>query len=424
MAKPAAQAYLTFGTLPPHTAAWTVCPAAQFELSGIQKFIFGGTDMASTPARILRRSRYVQELTAALRRWLEEQLPGGLWVENSGKLIAILPASADTAALEAAAGQAQRRVWSVTAGLLSLDWGWVYTRLQPAGQAPPAPRGLEKLFQKEQPALPPFAAAVARRITRCKFHAEVLLGAAAQAAAEDGWRMELLTPAQPEHSTAAGAGADSRMAIKFDLDNLGMFFPRLAAFDEREAASRALARVMDGAFAGLAGVQRIFIGGDDIFAIAPLESALQLVAAMAANLRRGVDTVPEMAPYRPHFSLCGGVDYIRRSTEPLLYYFLSSEQQLEKAKDIPGKNRVCWMGTVLTWPQLNTLAAVVGRCGERLFAGCTDQQRSQALRDVSLLRRRILTMDRAAGLLTEQEKQIVEEIGSRQQPAAGPGGAV
>ena len=158
----------------------------------------------------------------------------------------------------------------------------------------------------------------------------------------------------------------------------------------------------------------MFIGGDDIFAIASLETYIQSVTHMYKNIVRGIQTHAELSTYSEVFGISGGISFIRNDLGivPLVYYFEQSEENLTKAKSVSGKNRIVISKCMMTWDELETVSDLLRQKQEKIFQGLTRQQRMNMYTNIRELKRRILSIHKNTGrkLLTREEEQHVYNI--------------
>lgn len=358
---------------------------AQYEFSGIQRYLFGSGDTAMTEAQIHSRSRHVEKLTELWSERLAAAFPRDSYrVLNlsSGKLICAFSRKIDENRLHALSESFQKQVYGATAGVLELYWGVAKA----------------VVCREDKPKYDlDVTAVLAAQVQKQKFHCTALLGASL--VPEDPTLLAKNLVSTEEAAPRTGSG----VAIKCDLDNLGLFFGQLRAFDTRKAASGALKQVLEAALDDF-----IYIGGDDIFAVAPLSQGLHTLADMYQRIRRGIEEREELAPYRPHFGISGGVSAVEffGGTLPLIYYLESSEEQLTQAKSHPGKNCVCYEDRLLTWEQVALLSRLLTAHGEKLFPGGSGGYR-ECMKDPVYLAQRLL---RLGADLSREEVDCLESI--------------
>jgi len=96
-----------------------------------------------------------------------------------------------------------------------------------------------------------------------------------------------------------------------------------------------------------------------------------------------------------------------------LYYFESSEEQLEKAKNVKGKNAISIEGTLLSWQQLLILSEVFERNRKEILEGLEPEQKVTIETNVRELKTRVLNLNRWSDkkIMTSEEEKIVGSIG-------------
>lgn len=373
----------------------------QYEFSGIQSFIFGDTNLQSTRQEIQARSEYIVNLTNKMEHWLKEQFGrfSGFQVlsKSSGKLICSLSVRVDKKQLIQISDKLQRIIYASTKGKLEMHYGITGGLIT-----------TDKTKVKNHSALSDLSLTVNRN----KFHCTNILGI--------NMEEEMYAPFVFAEPTKSGKseqlGNDGMwMAIKFDLDNLGSFFQQVVELDKRKAASEALNEVLNQAFDGIEGVIPIFVGGDDIFAIAKRANYLSVVRQMYQNIKENIFGQQELELYRKSFGISGGCALIRSDlgNVPLLYYFESSEEQLMKAKEVKGKNVLAIEDVVLSWQQLQTIANVFEKNREYIESGLDENQKMTLEINVGALRQRILNLNKGSKkkFITYEEERIIYGIG-------------
>ena len=384
------QYHITFRSIPQGLTERQPLWVAEFALSGIQRYLFGEGDIHISRATLCRRSAHVENLTAAIDRRLEASFKDCDYrclSRAGGKVLCAFSRKADLSALNTFGQTLQQQVFASTEGQLELYFAFVPT-----------------IVRREDSSEEPLAVEreLSLRLQAQKYHPTDLLFADLSSAREEGLTLAALVPQEEMAPAVDGAG----MAMKFDLDNLGLFFGKISAFDERMAAADALKEVLEAALD-----ESVYIGGDDLFAVAPLENALGIAASMYRRICAELETRPPLAPYCPHFGLSGGICQTALGESlPLIYGFNAAEEQLELAKSIPGKNRVVVEGSALTWEQLCLLARMEEEQRDLLFAGMDPAAIRNEKRDVRRLAQRILACHRKAPILQPKEVQALECI--------------
>ena len=381
--------YIAFQQIPDHFRSNEKLLVAQYDFSGIQRYLFGSGDITMEQDDVRRRSIHVEQLTMELSHRLEKAFPRNhyrILSLSSGKLICAFNRWTNAKKLRSFSDLFQRQVYAATAGGLEVYYAIV----------PVVVRSIDKITDGNDA-----SGTLALLVNENKYHCLNLLHFDMTTQQDVGLGIDTLVPPSTPSSSYEG----SAMAIKLDLDNLGSFFSQLRAFDQRLAASTALKSVLEHSLE-----TSIYIGGDDIFAVAPLEDALGVVASMHQKILDGISTRPELALYRPHFGISGGISSVefRSSRIPLIYYFSSSEDCLSMAKQHPGKNCVQYGARLVNWQQISTLSRLWDTHHSRLASNQKD--RSRCLRDPKVLAQQLIALHRKRSILTAQEVTLLEQI--------------
>ena len=365
---------------------------AVYDFSGIQSYIFGRMDRFSAPEEIAGNSRYIEALTEELLRRLQEEFPDmKFYSMSSGKLLCGFPKKVSRERLEEVSRKMQRQLFATTLGRLTFHFAAAEIRCIPENRS--------------RPGQIPAGAFLSRQLNRQKTHNTGLLGISM----EEFYDPTLTPEALGIRSENIFIPKASVMALKLDLDNLGAFFRGISAFDRRDAVSRQLKEILSGAVGSDRRITEIFAGGDDIFVLCDYEHYLEVICDIHTRLEQAVKK--HLPDYGESFGLSGGAARVRNdlSRTPLLYYYRQTEEMLDEAKACPGKNRIVIDGCLLTWDQLHTLRRILQR--HEIFAGMTGQEAASVRKDIRELRQRILNCDRSRKFLTEEERQIVWNIG-------------
>ena len=373
----------------------------QYEFSGIQDFIFGGITIASTQSSISERSEYIIHATNAMESWLRKKLSPRVDLKtlskSSGKLICAVPRSLRVKKdkLYDLSDELQKIIYVSTNGTLEMFYGICEAEVAHEDEGKTKKNAMSIL---------------AKEVNRNKYHCTNTLGIHGA-----GYMSEEFAFHNSNQGTDdLNVNRDIMTAIKFDLDNLGSFFQKLTAFDTRKKASECLAGILNHAFDGIPGVEPVFIGGDDIFAVAPIENYLTAVSAMHKRIKTEIDTSEELTQYREVFGISAGVSFIRNDLGkvPVVYYFEQSEEKLMQAKQVSGKNVFVVSNCIMTWEQLEMLSKILTEKESVILQGLSEEQRYDLYFNVKVLKNRILSIHRNTGgnLLTEEEERNVYSI--------------
>lgn len=390
---------IVFNSIPANFKRHERVYVIQYEFSGIQSFIFGDVTLSSTREEIASRSEFVQMATEQMERWLSSRFTG--WAKfrvlsrSSGKLICAVSHWTKEKKIISLSEEIQRILYASTDGRLEMFYAYCEAKVVGSDE-----------HEKYENAMSILAVGVNKN----KFHCINTLGVNI-----DCDKKEEFTPGlSGSKGGSIKTTNDIMVAIKFDLDNLGSFFQKIFAFDERKAASECLADVLNGAFVGIPDVSPLFIGGDDIFAIAKLDTYFMSVTQMYKNIVKGIMSYKELQEYQECFGISGGISFIRNDlgSIPLVYYFEQSEDKLIKAKSVFGKNVVSVSNCIITWEQLEMLSSILARKHAAVFGGLSDQQTMNMYFNVLELKSRLLRVHKNTGrkLLTKEEEKSVYSI--------------
>lgn len=371
----------------------------QYEFSGIQSFIFGDVSLSSTREIIANRSEYIQSATEKMEQWLRARFIG--WDKfrvlsmSSGKLICAVSHWTKEKKLKTLSEELQRIIYASTDGRLEMFYAFCSAKVVTSDERDRYENAMTTL---------------AMEVNKNKFHCINIIDAN-----DNCNRREEFIPEYIHYKNNASVNTNEIMvAIKFDLDNLGSFFQKVSAFDERKAASECLAGVLKEAFLNVPDVYPLFIGGDDIFAIAKLNTYIQSISQMHKNIVNGIMSKKELYKYQSSFGISGGVSFIRNDLGkvPLVYYFEQSEEKLSDAKQVLGKNVVSVSNCVMTWEQLEILSSIITRKSSIIFQGLDEQQTMIMYVNILELKKRILNIHKNTRrkLLSLEEEQSVYNI--------------
>lgn len=384
--------YISFRHIPEGFRAGEKLLVAQFEISGIQRYLLGEGDIYFTEEDICRRSLHIERLTRLLERRLNDEFGKKYKYRtlslSSGKLICAFSHRLPYDAFSQFVGLQQRRFFASLKGRTELYYAASYAKVRKHGT------------EKEKRSV---MAVLAEGLRHNKYHCTNVLFSQ-----EHFIDTELLIDSLVPPSKAVPKRTGSAVALKFDLDNLGLFFSNIKTFDDSMAASRALKRVLEEAVD-----TSVYVGGDDIFTVVELEKALIYAAGIYRRLLSGINNSPELELYRESFGISGGISNIEffSAGMPLVYYFIFSEERLEQAKAFSGKNTVMYEDISLTWEQLLCISDVTERCGDVIFEGLDDRGRKNCLKDIRRLAERILRQNKKHSVLSIGEEKCIAGIG-------------
>ena len=372
----------------------------QYEISGIQGFIFGGVTISSTRRIIAKRSEYIVHITDVMEEWLRENLSRfsrfRVLSKSSGKLICAVSHRVKQDKLYDLSNQLQRIIYASTDGKLEMFYGICDAVVVEGSE-----------WNQNQNAM----SVLAEEVNRNKYHCINLLGFDHKKYRLDEYMLNASVTTEDDEVIKSN---NIMVAVKFDLDNLGSFFLKLNAFDTRKAASERLAEILNEALEEDAGIYPIFVGGDDIFAIADIDNYLKVVSDLHERIKEKIGASDELLLYKDYFGISGGASFIRNDlgTVPLVYYFEQSEDSLMRAKDLPDKNSFVVSNYVLTWEQLKTLSNILSKNGAIITQGLGEQQIYNLYLNIKELKSRILRLNKNTGktLLTSKEEEDVYSI--------------
>lgn len=387
---------IAFRTIPQSLKNNEKIKLLQLELSGIQRFIFGDIDI-NTPIEVVStRSQYIKDITALSLAQIKNRL-GEKSVKqelnySSGKLILALDRSLKDSSITEALDELQRIIFASSQARLQMFYAFCDAKVTDNVQELAKCNASMLLIEK---------------LEKNKYHCTNILDYEPEKYDNPMLRIKECTydSKQTNHRLI-------RMAIKFDLDNLGLFFGSMQQFDLRNAASKALNSVLSSSLENIPGVQKIFIGGDDIFATAPADTYLMDISIMYQRIKNGIMTRAELESYRSSFGISGGASIIRNDLgkESLLVLYHTSENELSTAKSANGKNVISINKSVLSWEQFITLTELVEKNKNKLFNNIDSNAKMILMENVYRLTAHILTMRRHISLTNEQER-LLKEIG-------------
>lgn len=350
------QAILPFEQIPQGFRGRRKVWVLQVSLAGIQAFIFSDQSIYGTEDHLAARSAYIFQLTQKLN----EEFSGffanaGYQVLScsSGKLTAAISRSFNQDAFRKLAEDLQLDIFSVTQGTVQMNYGLCKAKICAKKQG--------------KSDMPMVSQVIAGQISRNKYRATHLLCSAPREQSAYGF-----SPEDMEFVPSFATPKEDSVAIKLDLDNLGLFFSSLVAFDTHKAASQALNQVLTQCTQSA-----VYIGGDDIFAIAPIDQCMTVVADMYRKIREGICASPQLASYVPHFSISGGVVRVPFSLGgvPPAYYFSRSEDMLSKAKI--EKDCICISGETYPWSRILKTAELYETYRQQLTEAVGEQFMSE-----------------------------------------------
>lgn len=390
---------LKFRNLPPDFKKGEKVCVVQYEFSGIQSFIFGEVNINTSIWDVHGRSLYIRKLTDELEHEIRKYWKKMRTLSSSsGKLICALPRWTRERDITAVSDKLQRQIFVTTEGRLEMYYAYTFASIETDGAERSAVNA---------------GTVLALGVNKNKYHCTNLLKLDTELDHYDTFGIGHLTGESKDRSDRRILASEAGMAVKFDLDNLGAFFQQVTNFDERQAASKALSDALDDAFSGLSHTDKIFVGGDDIFAISKMDHYLQDIAGLYRNITERLNSEPELALYREGFGISAGCSVIRNDlgNTPLLYYFESSEEQLTDAKNTIKKNVISVSGTILTWEQLLSLSDVTEKYEKEIFGGLRHDQRFAVRNNIREMKRRILAINKTGKILKDKEESIIYGIG-------------
>ena len=365
----------------------------EIELSGIQSFIFGSIGTDSTVSGVSRRSEYIQWLTGTIEENLCTRFGGKNFYpvqSSSGKIICAVRRKISMDEIDNAVKEIQLKVYKATEGQLEMFYGLCEAVVRKFD---------ERLYTDGN-----VLSQLGRAVSFQKYHCVNTLFIDEKDV--DG--SEFAPERMPGSEESEIRPKNKRTAaLKFDLDNLGLFFRGIHTVDRSKQVSGALDTVLKSSFANEKNASIIFVGGDDIFAIADIEDYLGVITRVRSRILNAISENPYLSLYKDFVGISGSVTEIRNDlgAVPLIYYYNEGEEMLEKAKTVPGKNSVAMRsgGRVITlqWEQIAVLHDVYMRC----FSKLSPEERNSI--PVNIIRMR----DLFGRYCTEEEWNAVKSIG-------------
>ena len=388
--------YIAFHTIPNTLKNNSKVKLLQLELSGIQQYIFGDINICTPIDVVSARSQYIKDITALSLAQIKNRLGEKSVTEelnnSSGKLILALDKSLKDSLITETLDELQRIIFASSQARLQMFYAFCDAKITDNVENLAGCNASKLLIEK---------------LEKNKYHCTNILDYETNKYDYASFKIKQCTydPKETDQKSA-------RMAIKFDLDNLGLFFGSLHQFDVRNAASQALSSVLLSSLENIPGVQKIFIGGDDIFATASVDTYLNVISKMYNNIREGIMTRPELESYRAYFGISGGTSIIRNDLgkESLLVLYHTSENELSTAKSAKGKNVISINNVVVSWEQFLLLTELVEKNKTKLFNNIDNNAQMILMEDVLRLTARILSMKRQITMTKEQER-LLKEIG-------------
>lgn len=369
MSKDEETGYLLYQHLPPFLRAGEEIYLAHYDISGIQAYIFSQISIYTSKEEIAERSKYIENLTLRIAKYLLTQFPGkaNVLTSSSGNILCSFAGTLQEGKIREVSDHVQRAVFATTEGRLEIYYG-LARAIAVEGKIPEGTRSASALCWED--------------LQRQKFHCTNLLRTDFQKDILDEIKVNAGISAEDKETVRKSIQDERKVyvAIKFDFDNLGAFFHSLNSFDESRAASEALEEIIKHCFDGINGVRPIFTGGDDIFAITELKRCYIVLEQMYERIKHSIDVSPAMEKFRgENFGLSGGCSFIQSSygEVPLIFFMEESEEALSEAKRIPGKRSIVFwndnlkrelsdaeevdpaeLDGVFNWDQIRVLAKV------------------------------------------------------------------
>lgn len=386
--------YLFYDTIPSWFMFSKKNTILKIELSGIQSFIFGSIDSYSSVFGVSRKSEYVQWLTKAIEKKLSFCFGEKNYYpvqSSSGNLIGAVKKKISVTAIDSVVKEIQLEIYKATDGQLEMFYGFCeavvhkYDDHLYAGSNVLLRLGLAVSYQK--------------------YHCINTLRINEKPVDEAGFSFEKMQAS--EETDKRSYGNRRIVALKFDLDNLGVFFRGIHTVDRSRLVSRALDSVLKKSFADESTASVIFVGGDDIFAIAELENYLGVITRVRSRILNEITENPYLNLYKDYVGISGSVTEIRNDLGrvPLLYYYNEGEEMLEKAKMVPGKNSVAMKSgrrvITLQWNQI----VVLNQLYTQHFREIPPEGRKGML--LNMIRMR----DALGKYCTQEEWNVIKSIG-------------
>lgn len=326
------------------------------DISGIQSYIFHSMNCNTTPSQIRFRSEFVEYLTQYIYKKLSSESGYLFGTMSSGKILCAFKPSVDENHLKSLLDSLQRKTFASTQGQLTFYYALCLTTCIP-----------EHRFQSKK--MKHAGALLGQKLEKEKYHCLNLLKVDMKKDVDTN-----LVPQIPSNTPTVKT--DDQVVAKLDLDNLGVFFRGITAFDYRHHVSEALKKAIDQSLHDDSRIEVVFAGGDDIFFLCPLDEYLSVIPAFYNRLKKFLKQTPELTDYANNFlGISAGLCILRNKLDniPLLSYCESAENALIAAKIKGGKN--CLYLTLpnngllhINWDNLCFLSDVFTRLKEHLFA--------------------------------------------------------
>ena len=389
--------YILFKNIPRELKKNKRVKVILLELSGIQKYIFEDITIATSVQEITRKSSHVIEITESILAWLIERYKNSdilVLNKSSGKIFVSLSPKVSDEAINMDLKEMQRIIYASTGGRLELFYSYCVAKIT----------NKAKCLQKGNAVL-----RLSLGINENKYRCINVINIDIQKYKRKEFELNKKNISVEEKIMEK----KRYMAIKLDLDNLGVFFNNLMEFDEKKQASHALNEALEESVKGIRGIIPIFVGGDDIFFIAPMKTYLSNLYKVYVQLKKAIESKEELKLYQSCFGLSAGCNYIRNDLgeTPLYFYYNSSEKELEKAKKYAGKNVVSAVDTILTWEELGVIESVLREKYKTIIDMLDSNQEMVHMVRIKMLRDRIITLNRNQRIkLTAEQERILSGI--------------
>ena len=382
---------LTFEALPKNLPLSKRAILGVFDISGIQKYIFGGITADTDGKDVGRRSLYVSRLTLYILKQLQSRYKILFDFASSGKLYCVFSPKTDLSELEAFSFELQKQVYASTSGRLSLFFAFCETRIIKSDK-----------FDNDK--MTSATSLLAENLSREKLRPDQLVGLNMK----DYFNETLTEKALVPESTRLKPCDNDCVAVKLDLDNLGAFFGSITSFDVKRAVSIALDKAITEVLSADKRINVILSGGDDIFFICDYGQHYDVISSLYKRLIIAIGSKEELKEYleKGMFGISAGATRVRGEfgAVPLLYYSESAEKMLDNAKKKHSKNCLCLDGRRLSWEQLAVLSLAITEHYNRLFPDKTTY--NAVIKDPALLCDRILKVNKVAHILKDGSKEL------------------
>lgn len=299
------------------------------DISGIQKYIFNVSNNNKSLQEVKKRSLEISELTHYLYRAINKNykiVKDQIITLNSGKLIFTMKLDINLDDLINFIKSLQKDVFLTYNGELNIFYGVVKTTItdEPYHHQETAYHELLKEIQLNKR----HSYELLEYNHKTSYHQIQL-----NVDFKDGQLIDDLSDKSSQHQYITG--------IKFDFDDLGMYFGKIGQSDEVLKESQKIIDRIDRALKQTSEMYKIFSGGDDIFILVNFYNTFNKLLEIKKYLEK------EFTDLKYDFGISAGIAVFKKQTS-IVYYGEKLEEELANAKT-NGKNGISIEGRFFKW---------------------------------------------------------------------------